>query len=176
MEYADTVWSGAPFSLLSKLDHIVVDAVRLIIGAPARSNIANLYMEIGCPLLSKRRQIYILKMMYKIGNNLAPLYLSDILPPQIKEIPPNLERLRPNDLLQRETKTFFINIHHTCLRLGCSELNHYFKENLNVTDDHLESAVTLMKTHHTISFFAHYIQISEMNSCDHYPLLITQQL
>ena len=33
-------------------------------------------------------------MTYKITNNLAPQYMSDILPPQIKEIPPNLKRLR----------------------------------------------------------------------------------
>ena len=87
MEYADTVWSGTPISLLSKLDHIVVEAMRLITGAPTSSNIANLYKETGWQLLSNRCEIHILKMMYKIGNNLAPLHLSDILPPQIKETP-----------------------------------------------------------------------------------------
>ena len=88
MEYADIVWSGSPFSLLAKFDHVVVEAMRLITCAPARSNIANLYKETGWQLLSKRREIHISKMMYKITNNLAPQYLSDILPPQIKEIPP----------------------------------------------------------------------------------------
>ena len=83
MEYADIVWSGAPFSLLAKFDHVVVEAMGLITGGPARSNIANLYKE----TLSKRCEIHISKMMYKITNNLAPQYLSDILPPQIKEIP-----------------------------------------------------------------------------------------
>ena len=94
MEYTDIVWSRAPFSLLAKLDQIVVEAMRLITGAPARSNIDNLYKETGWLLLSKRCEIHILKMMYKITNNFPPQYLSDILPPQIKEIPPNLERLR----------------------------------------------------------------------------------
>ena len=94
MKYTDIVWSGASFSLLAKLDHIVVEAMRLITGAPARSNIANLYKETGWQLLSKRCEIHILKMMYKITNYLAPQYLSDILPSLIKEIPPNLERLR----------------------------------------------------------------------------------
>ena len=53
MEYADIVWSGVPFSLLFKLDHVVVEAIRLITGAPARSNIPNLYKETGWQLLSK---------------------------------------------------------------------------------------------------------------------------
>ena len=65
MDYADIVWSGAPFSLLAKLDQIVVEAMRLIKGAPARSNIDNLYKETAWPLLSKRHEIHSLKMMYK---------------------------------------------------------------------------------------------------------------
>ena len=52
MEYGDIVWSGAPTSLLAKLDHLVVEAMRLITGAPARSNIASLYREMGWQLLS----------------------------------------------------------------------------------------------------------------------------
>ena len=72
MEYADIVWSGAPFSLLAKLDQIVSKAMRLITGAPAKSNMDNLYKETGWPLLSERHEIHILKMMYKITNNFAP--------------------------------------------------------------------------------------------------------
>ena len=43
MEYTEIVWSGAPISLLAKLDDIVVEAMRLITGAPARSK--NSYFE-----------------------------------------------------------------------------------------------------------------------------------
>ena len=50
IEYADIVWSGAPFSLLAKFDNVIVEAMRLITGAPARSNIANLYQESGWQL------------------------------------------------------------------------------------------------------------------------------
>ena len=52
MEYADIVWSRAPFSLLAKFDHIVVEAMRLITCAPARSNMANIYKETGWQPLS----------------------------------------------------------------------------------------------------------------------------
>ena len=95
MEYGDIVWSGAPTSLLAKLDHLVVEAMRRITGAPARSNIASLYREMGWQLLSTRREIHILRMMYKISTDLAPSYLADILTTKITQIPPNLERLRP---------------------------------------------------------------------------------
>ena len=92
MKYGDIV---APTSLLVKLDHLVVEAMRLITGAPARSNIASLYREMGWQLLSTRREIHILRMMYKISTDLAPSYLADILTTNITQIPPNLERLRP---------------------------------------------------------------------------------
>ena len=37
MEYADIIWAGAPISVLSKLDHIVVETMRAVTGAPAGS-------------------------------------------------------------------------------------------------------------------------------------------
>ena len=52
-----------------------------------------------------------------------------------------LNKIFPSDLLQKETKKLYnfgsrlVNIQHTCLRLGCSKLNHHLKENLHVTDD-----------------------------------------
>ena len=95
MEYGDIVWSGAPTSLLAKLDHLIIEAMRLITGATARSNIASLYREMCWQLLSTRLEIHILRMMYKISADLAPSYLADILTTKITQIPPNLERLRP---------------------------------------------------------------------------------
>ena len=95
MEYGDIVWSGGPTSILAKLDHLVVEAMRLITGAPARSSIASLYREMGWWLLSTRREIHILRMMYKISTGLAPSYLADILATKITQMPPNLETLRP---------------------------------------------------------------------------------
>ena len=58
MEYADIAWPEAPFCLLTKLDHIVDEAMRLITGAPARYNIANLYKETGWKLVLKRCEIH----------------------------------------------------------------------------------------------------------------------
>ena len=96
MEYADIIWSGAPQHLLSKLDFITNEAMRIVTGAPARSSISALYNETGWLSLSKRREIHVLKMMFKVANNLCPSYLSNIVPSIIRELPPQVGRLRQN--------------------------------------------------------------------------------
>ena len=96
LEYAEIIWSGAPQHLLSKLDYITNKAVRIVTGAPARSSISDLYNETGWLSLSKRRELHFLKMMFNVANNLSPSYLSNIVPPIIKELPPQVGRLRQN--------------------------------------------------------------------------------
>ena len=44
MEYADIIWSGAPRYLLSKLDYITNETMRVVTGAPARSSISDLFI------------------------------------------------------------------------------------------------------------------------------------
>ena len=94
MEYADIIWAGAPISDLSKLDHIVVEAMRAVTGAPARSNTSNLYKETGWIPLATRREIHVLKMVFKISNNFCPSYLNNILPGIIREYPMQTVNLR----------------------------------------------------------------------------------
>ena len=52
MDYADVIWAGAPISVLSKLDHILVEAMRAVTGVPARSNISNFFQETGWTTLA----------------------------------------------------------------------------------------------------------------------------
>ena len=54
--------------------------MRLLTGATARSNIANLYTETSFMSVSERRDHSMLVMLYKIKNDMAPEYLKDILP------------------------------------------------------------------------------------------------
>ena len=96
MEYADVIWAGAPISVLSKLDHILVEAMRAVTGAPARSNISNLFQETGWTTLTVRREVHTLKMIFKISNNICPIYLNNILPPVITDYPTNTANLRHN--------------------------------------------------------------------------------
>ena len=77
MEYANVVWGGSYDCDISKLESIQIDAIRLITGATARSNIANLYQEVNFPSISTRIDSASLSMMYKVLNGLAPSYLND---------------------------------------------------------------------------------------------------
>ena len=83
LEYGDVVWQGASHSDLRKLDVIQVEAMRLVSGAPFRSNIDSLYMELGWQNLQERRQEHILIMMFKIINNHVPEYLTSLIPPLV---------------------------------------------------------------------------------------------
>ena len=75
---------GTYDSDLCKLEKIHVEGMRLITGATARSNIAKLYEDTSfCPFKT-RCENAMLKMMYKIKNDLAPSYLKDLLPQKIR--------------------------------------------------------------------------------------------
>ena len=85
LEYGDIVWSGACDRDLDKLDKVHVRAMRLITGATERSHTNILYEDLGWHKLSTRRLIHRLKWFYKIINNIAPQYLTDIVPPTVGE-------------------------------------------------------------------------------------------
>jgi len=56
--------------------------MRLVTGATARSNIANLCEETKWQPISQRRDRSMQIMLYKIKNQLAPPYLFDLIPPE----------------------------------------------------------------------------------------------
>ena len=80
LEYADSVWAGTYDIDLNLLNNIQVKAMRIVTGAPARSNIYNLYEETGWESLEKRRTNHILTIYYKIHKGMAPPYLLALLP------------------------------------------------------------------------------------------------
>jgi hypothetical protein len=79
MEYGNIVWGGTFDSDIVKLERIQIDAIRLITGATAKSNIANLYKESRLRTIQERINGASLCMMYKIINGHAPEYLQNIL-------------------------------------------------------------------------------------------------
>ena len=107
MEYGDVVWAGARDKDLVKLDRIHVDAMRIVTGATARSNIAKLYEDTGWSSLHKRRSNHKLSLFYKIKNSLVPSYLKDLLPPVISQRTNYPVRTRNNlDNYFTRTETF----------------------------------------------------------------------
>ena len=85
VEYGDCLWAGTYETELSKLDNVQVEAMRIVTGATAGSNINALCQETGWQLLSERRYIHSLSMLYKIINGEAPVYLSALLPPLVRD-------------------------------------------------------------------------------------------
>ena len=72
---------------LLKLEQIVVDGIRLVTAATARSNIANLYLKTLWPSFAKRRDEAMLVMIYQVKNNLTPNYLTELLPDENQNKP-----------------------------------------------------------------------------------------
>jgi hypothetical protein len=80
LEYADVLYAGTYDSDLCKLDTLQVEAMRIVTGATARSNISLLYEDLGWENLYSRRQVHCLSLMYKIVNGNAPQYLKELIP------------------------------------------------------------------------------------------------
>ena len=85
MEYGNVVWGGTFDTDLIKLEKIHVDGMRLVTGATARSNIANLYTETCWKSLNERWETASLIMMFKMKNKMCPEYLTNLLPPENNE-------------------------------------------------------------------------------------------
>ena len=80
-DYASVLWGGTYKSDIIKLEQIQIDAMRLITGATARSNIMSLYNETKLITLQQRITNTMLTLMYKILHNLCPTYLSNLVNP-----------------------------------------------------------------------------------------------
>ena len=80
MYYAVEVWGGSYDSYLLRLEKVIVDGMRLVTGATARSNIAQLYVDTGWNSFAINRDEAVLKMMFKVKNGYVPSYLSELLP------------------------------------------------------------------------------------------------
>ena len=80
LEYGLIVWGGTYDTDILKLEKIQIDALRLITGATARSNIVALYEETAFVPLRERIDHLSLIMLFKIHHNIAPDYLARLLP------------------------------------------------------------------------------------------------
>ena len=118
MFYGIEIWGGSFDSHLLKLEQIIVDGMRLVTGATARSNIANLYAETSWPTFAERRDYAMLVMLYKIKAGSVPDYLSDILPCENREvIRHNLRSNRNIHIPSHKSETFKRSFIPTAIRL-----------------------------------------------------------
>ena len=112
------IWVGSFDSHLLKLEQIIVDGMRLVTGATARSNIANLYADTSWQTFSERRDYAMLVMLYKIKAGSVPDYLSDILPHENRELMRhNLRNNRNIHIPSHKSETFSRSFIPTAIRL-----------------------------------------------------------
>ena len=79
IEYGDVLYTHANNYMLMKLDKIQYIAMLNVTGARHRTPSHKLFDELEWVSLSKRRNIHMMCLLYKIVNGDAPVYLSNIL-------------------------------------------------------------------------------------------------
>ncbi|MCG8047724.1 MAG: reverse transcriptase domain-containing protein [Candidatus Thiodiazotropha endolucinida] len=104
LEYADVIWNNCTQYEKTELEKIQLEAARIATGTTKLISLNNLYKEICWETLEKRRHDHQLTLFYKMINNLAPAYLSSLIPQQVNAI--SRYNLRnSNDLQTIRTKT-----------------------------------------------------------------------
>ena len=99
MEYASEVWAGCTITDSDRLEKVQLAAARVVTGLPMYCPTRILYRETGWETLAVRRERKRLCLMYKVVNNIAPSYLTELLPNYVHEMNPYNLRNR-NDLVR----------------------------------------------------------------------------
>ena len=86
LEYADVIWDNCSQYEKDELEKIQTEAARIATGATKLISLSNLYKEICWETLQQRRHNHKLILFYKMVNNLAPTYLSSLLPQQVSTV------------------------------------------------------------------------------------------
>ena len=86
IEYGDIIWDNCSQYEKDELQKIQNEAARIATGATRLVSLSTLSKEIGWESLEKRRTNHKLTLFYKMTNNLAPLYLSSLVPSTVSNI------------------------------------------------------------------------------------------
>ncbi len=86
LEYASSVWDGCTEYEKDSLETNQNEAARIVTGLTRSVSLDNLRQEVGWQLLSVRRCIQKLSIMYKANNNQVPSYISNLIPPTVNTI------------------------------------------------------------------------------------------
>ena len=86
IEYGDIIWDNCSQYEKQELDKIQNEAARITTGTTRLVSIRAPCKEIGWDSLEKRRSNNKLTLFYKMTHNLAPLYLSSLVPQSVSNI------------------------------------------------------------------------------------------
>ena len=96
LDYGDCLFDNCSITDCRKLEDVQLYAARIVTGAKRYTSHGAIYNEIGWSTLQKRRDAHKLTHFYKICHNLTPLYLSELLPPDVSTRIRNRYPLRNN--------------------------------------------------------------------------------
>ena len=85
IEYSSVVWDNCFDQDAYALEKLQNEAARIVTGLTRSVSLDKLYRECGWVTLSERRKNQKLYFMYKALNGQVPSYISDIIPPHIRE-------------------------------------------------------------------------------------------
>ena len=83
--YSSVVWDGCSSQDSNALEKLQNEAARIVTGLTRSVSLENLYRKCGCSSLSERRKQQKLNFMYRSVNGLVPTYITDLIPPVIRE-------------------------------------------------------------------------------------------
>ena len=86
LEFGDNIWDNCTQADKYELDKVQNEVARIVTAATKLVSINNLYREISWESLQKRRNDHKLTLFFKMYNQLAPEYLSSLIPQQVKDI------------------------------------------------------------------------------------------
>ena len=84
-EYSSVVWDGCSAQDSNALEKLQNEAARIVTGFTRSVSLENLYRECGWLSLSERRRQQKLNFMSRSVNGLVPIYITDLIPPVIRE-------------------------------------------------------------------------------------------
>ncbi|MCG8095193.1 MAG: hypothetical protein JAZ17_16505 [Candidatus Thiodiazotropha endolucinida] len=86
LEYSSIVWDGCTVQDRQTLEKIQNEAARVVTGLTRSVSLENLYRECGWVPLFERRTLQKMVFMYKINNDIVPPYITDLIPPLVREV------------------------------------------------------------------------------------------
>ena len=86
LEYGDIIWDNSTALLVHKLENVQLEAARIVTGGTRLTSFTNLYKETGWEKLNSRRESHKAIFFHKMVNNVTPLYLSNLIPAQLRDV------------------------------------------------------------------------------------------
>lgn len=108
LEYSCSVWDNCSSENKKMLDSVHVEAARIITGGTKLCSIEKLFADLGWDCLQERRNKQKLVIMYKMIYGITPNYLTELVPPLVREGNPYRLRNSNNiELLHANTNLYF---------------------------------------------------------------------